>query len=81
MKSYVRAEREHKCGHSNLATIVDGVKADGFTIVPAFLDEFELDDLRQARIVFWASLIIAVTFCNRTSAWPFRETYITRWTF
>ena len=49
--SYLRAEREHKCVPSHLAAIEDGMKADGFTIVPAFLDEWELDDLRQARSV------------------------------
>ena len=49
--SYLRAEREHECGPSHVAAIEDGMKADGFTIVPAFLDEWELDDLRQARSV------------------------------
>ena len=57
MKSFVRTKCEHKRDHSNLATIVEGVKADGFTIVPAFLDEFELDNLRQARNIFWTGLM------------------------
>ena len=58
MKSnFLTAEREHLCGHSKLAAIGDGVKTDGCTIVPAFLDEFELDDLRQARSVSWTRLI------------------------
>ena len=49
VKSFERAGRKHKCDRLSLAAIVDGVKADGFTIVPAFLDDFELDALRQAR--------------------------------
>ena len=80
VKSYFTAEREHKCGHSNLAAIGDGVKADGFTIVPAFLDEFELDDLRQARSVSWTRLIDQIRACAiRPAHSACRAIYITRW--
>ena len=80
MKSYLTRERKHKRGHFNIAAVVDGVKADGFTIVPAFLDEIELDDLRQARSLFWTRSIVRIfASASRPAHGACKAIYITRW--